>query len=147
MVETSLADKDASLHLQAPAICLNVSLRTAGVISRRRHRHYGLCREPGKAPPVTGCVSVVTGEAAGAIRTGKTGGGILIFGIAHELEERTRRLRKVEPKVKGHPCMEERLVKKKKNSFFTQLVTKQFNTAGQFTTGADAQRSALHSQL
>lgn len=132
MVETSLADKNASLHLQVPAICLNVSLRTAGVISRCQHRHYGLCCEPKKAPPVTGCMSVVTGEAAGAIRTGKTGGGVLIFRIAHELKERKWRLKRVETKVKGHPCMEERLVKKKKNSFFTQLVTKQFNTAGQF---------------
>lgn len=131
MVETSLADKNASLHLQAPSICLNVSLRTAGVISRCQHCHYGLCCEPKKAPPVTGCVSVVTGEAAGAIRTGKTGGGVLIFRIAHELKERKWRLKRVEPKVKGHPCMEERLVKKQ-NSFFTQLVTKQFNTAGQF---------------
>lgn len=65
----------------------------------------------------------------------------MIIRIAREPKERKRRLKRVEPKVKGRLCTEERLLKKNNNTklFFTQLVKKQLNTAGQFTTGADAQ--------
>lgn len=82
---------------------------------------------------------MVTREVAGAIPTGKTAGGMSIFTIAHELKERKWRLRRVKAKVKGHLRMEERLGEKNKTFFFTQLVTKHFNTAGRFTTGVDAQ--------
>lgn len=120
LVKKKKKKKNASLHLQAPSICLNVSLRPAAVISSRQRCHYGLFPEPKKAPPVTGCESIVTGDVAGAIPTGKTAGGMSIFIIAHELKERKWRLKRVrvQAKVKGRLCMEERLEEKKNSLFF-----------------------------